>query len=148
MDKKTRKAQVVVAALDSKRQSFTFLLLQTNLRRGSFWQNITGKIDDGETYEEGALREAIEETGLQIDSIVEMTDLGLVHEFTDERKRNVTERSFLFIVSEPWEIKIDPSEHQAYKWVDQKELFPEIVKHQGNYEALEKSQALLRNWGA
>jgi len=146
MSKKTRKAQVVIAAIDSERQSFSFLLMQTNVRRGSFWQNVTGKIEENETYDEGALREAIEETQLKVESIVDMIDLKLSHNFTDERKRDVHEKSFLFIVDHRWEVSWDPHEHQAYKWVPIEDIHPEMVKHKGNFEAIEQSFKILKSW--
>jgi dihydroneopterin triphosphate diphosphatase len=145
MDKKTRKAQVVLAVIDHDRQSFTFLLLKTNKKRGEFWQNVTGKIEANETYEEGALREAIEETGLKIDSIVDILDLNLEHDFIDNRKRAVHEKSFLIVLDQAWDVKIDSKEHQEFKWVTFKDLSDDLVKYQGNYEALQMSVLLLKH---
>jgi 8-oxo-dGTP pyrophosphatase MutT (NUDIX family) len=147
MEKKTKKSQIVIAAIDENRQSFSFLLLQTNKQRGHFWQNVTGKIEKDETYEEGGLREAIEETSLKVESIIDIVDLGITHTFTDERKRNVHERSFLIIADTKWDVKIDPKEHESFKWIPIEELDPDLVKHKGNFEALEKSQLLLKHWG-
>jgi 8-oxo-dGTP pyrophosphatase MutT (NUDIX family) len=147
MGNKTKKAQVILAVIDESSQSFEFLLLQTNEKRGSFWQNVTGKVEDGETIEEGGLREAIEETGLAIEGIVDIKGLGLTYEFTDSRQRKVHEESFLIILDEKWSVKIDPHEHQAFKWVPLREITRDSVKHQSNYETLAKSIALLRHWG-
>lgn len=147
MANKTKKAQVVLTVIDESRHSFHFLLLQTNERRGSFWQNVTGKVEDGETIEEGGLREAIEETNLNIESIVDIINLGLVFEFTDQRERKVHEECFLIILDKKWEVKIDSNEHQSYKWVPLNEIHPEIVKYRSNLEALEKSNKILRHWG-
>jgi 8-oxo-dGTP pyrophosphatase MutT (NUDIX family) len=147
MDNKTKKAQVVVAAIDENSQSFQFLLLQTNEKRGEFWQNVTGKVEENETFEEGGLREAIEETGLKIEHIVDLTDLGLEYQFTDKRSRKVFEKSFLIILDKKWDVKIDPSEHQAYKWVDVLKVNEDSVKHQSNFECLTKAQYILKHWG-
>ena len=147
MDQKTKKAQVILAAIDEASQSFQFLLLQTNERRGKFWQNVTGRIEKGETFEEGGLREAIEESGLKIESIVDIVDLGLTYEFVDQRERNVREKSFLIICDNKWDITIDPKEHQDFKWVDQKEIEEGIVKYRSNLETLEKAKLILRHWG-
>ncbi len=147
MDNKTKKAQVVIVAIDSSRQAFEFLLLQTNDRRGAFWQNVTGKIEDKETFEEGGLREAIEETNLSIEFIVDMLDLGLVYEFTDQRKRKVREKCFLLILDSKWDIKIDPHEHKNFKWVPMNELHEDIVEYKSNYETIQKSQQILKHWG-
>lgn len=147
MAEKTKKAQVVIAAIDQASQSFHFLLLQTNVKRGSFWQNVTGKIEADETFEEGGLREAIEETKLNIESIVDIVNLDLKYEFTDLRKRNVVEECFLFIFDNKWEVKIDPHEHQAHKWVSINDINRESVHFESNYEPLKKSQKLLKHWG-
>jgi 8-oxo-dGTP pyrophosphatase MutT (NUDIX family) len=147
MDDKTKKAQVLLAAIDEASQSFKFLLLQTNERRGKFWQNVTGKVEGNETFEEGGLREAIEETGMKIESIVDLVDLGLSYNFTDQRERKVHEKCFLIILDKTWDIKIDPKEHQAYKWVDQSEVKEGIVKFKSNLETLIKAKSILRHWG-
>lgn len=147
MSKKIKKAQVIVATASESRQGFEILLLQTNERRGSFWQNVTGKIEDNETYEEGALREAVEETQLGVDDIVDIIPLALSFEFTDQRQRKVKEECFLIILDKKWEIKIDPSEHQNFKWVPMEEINDESVKFHSNFEALEKAIKILKRWG-
>lgn len=147
MTQKTKKAQVVIAAVDHEQNSFSLLLLQTNQKRGEFWQNVTGKIEDNETYEEGGLREAIEETQLKIEDIIEMRDLELSYEFIDQRKRDVHEESFLLVLDRKWNVVIDPKEHQNFKWVDMSKLNEDSVKHKSNYEAIRKSLKLLKHWG-
>lgn len=147
MDQKTKKAQVILAAIDKTSQNIKFLLLQTNERRGKFWQNVTGKIEDNETFEEGGLREAIEETQLSIESIVDIVDLGLTYEFTDSRQRKCHEKSFLIILDELWDVKLDPKEHLDFKWISQEEVEEGIVKFRSNLETLEKAKLILRHWG-
>lgn len=147
MTSKTKKAQVVLAALDQPSHKFQFLLLRTNERRGGFWQNVTGKLEDNETYEEGGLREAIEETRLPIESIMDILNLGLNYEFTDQRERKVHEESFLIILDQKWEVKIDSHEHQDFKWIGIDEIHRDSVKHASNYETLVKAQHLLKHWG-
>lgn len=146
MANKTKKAQVVLAAIDETSQSFDFLLLQTNERRGSFWQNVTGKVEDGETIEEGGLREAIEETALDIEHIVDIIDLKLTYEFTDQHNRKVHEECYLIILDKKWQVKLDPHEHQGFKWVPLNEITAGSVKFHSNYEALEKSIKILKQW--
>jgi 8-oxo-dGTP pyrophosphatase MutT (NUDIX family) len=144
---KTKKAQVVLATIDQVSHTFNFLLLQTNVRRGSFWQNVTGKIEAEETFEEGGLREAIEETNLKVESIVDIINLGLKYEFVDQRERKVHEESFLIILDGKWDVKIDSHEHRDFKWVGLNDIHRESVKHESNYETLLKSQKLLKHWG-
>ena len=147
METKTRKAQVVLAAIDEASHSFQILLLQTNQKRGLFWQNVTGKIDEGETFEEGGLREAIEETKLNIESIVDIVDLGLTYNFTDSRGRKVNEKCFLIILDKKWEICLDPHEHVSHKWVPVQEINSDSVKYSSNFETLQKSISILKHWG-
>jgi 8-oxo-dGTP pyrophosphatase MutT (NUDIX family) len=147
METKTRKAQVVLAAIDESSQSFQILLLQTNEKRGFFWQNVTGKIDDGETFEEGGLREAIEETQLNIEAIIDIVDLGLSYNFTDSRGRKVQEKSFLIILDKKWDVKIDPHEHACHQWVSLHQIDENSVKYSSNFETLQKSLSILRHWG-
>lgn len=141
MATKTRKAQVVICGYDAQSQSLSWLLLQTNEKRGSFWQNVTGKVDAGETYEEGALREVIEETKLDPKWIVHFIDLKLSHDFIDERKRDVHEKCYLLVVDRKFKVTIDPHEHRAHRW--EKNLSREVVKHQGNFEALVIAQHIM-----
>ena len=147
MDSKRKKAQVVVAVIDDASHSFSFLLLQTNEKRGSFWQNVTGKLDGEETYEEGGLREAIEETNLDIEHIIDILDLGLSYNFTDQRGHKVHEKSFLIILDKKFEVKIDSHEHQAFKWVGLDEINDESVKFSSNLETIRKAQNILKHWG-
>lgn len=142
MARKTRKAQVVIAGLDAQSQSVSYLLLQTNVKRGSYWQNVTGKIDAGESYEHGAIREAIEETQLRPEWIVHFIDLNLSHNFIDDKNRDVHEKSYLLIVDRLFEVTIDPHEHQNYRW--EKTVSREMVRHLGNFEAIEIADGIIR----
>ncbi|MFL5783318.1 MAG: NUDIX domain-containing protein [Bacteriovoracaceae bacterium] len=141
MSQKTRKAQVVVAAFDAQSQSFSYLLLQTNQRRGEFWQNVTGKVEEGESYEEGGLREVIEETSLKPEWVLNFIDLNLSHDFMDQWNRNVHEKCFLCLVDHPFAVKIDPGEHESHRW--EKNISRKSVKHEGNFEALQKAIKIL-----
>jgi len=141
MPKKTRKAQVVIVGYDAQSQSLNYLFLQTNQKRGSYWQNVTGKIDAGESYEEGALREAIEESKLKPEWIIHFIDLKLSHNFIDDKKRDVHEKSFLCLLDRTFEVTIDPHEHQDYRW--EKAPARSSVKHQGNYEAIEAAKKII-----
>lgn len=147
MSKKTKKAQVVIAAIDSVSQSFSLLLMQTNQKRGEFWQNVTGKVEDEETFEEGGLREAMEETGLTLESIIDLLELGLTFDFVDQRSRHVHEKTFLLILDKKWDVKIDPKEHQGYRWISLDELSEDSVKYPSNFETLLKAKHLLKHWG-
>ncbi len=141
MSLKTRKAQVVIAGYDAQSQSLSYLLMQTNKKRGEFWQNVTGKIETGETFEVGALREVMEETGFKIDWMIHFIDLDLTHKFIDQRNRDVVEKSYLILVDHLFEVSIDPHEHQSHRWV--KNISRKSVLHFGNFEALEKAKNII-----
>jgi 8-oxo-dGTP pyrophosphatase MutT (NUDIX family) len=143
MKLKTRKAQVVIAIFDSEKKDYLFLLLQTNQKRGAFWQNVTGKVDDHESFKEGALREATEETQLAVSNILDFIDLDLIFEFQDKRNRHATEHCFLMILNQPWKIIIDPQEHQNYKWISSLELNSKSVHFESNYNCLLKAKSYL-----
>lgn len=142
MPKKTRKAQVVIAGYDAQSQSVSYLLMQTNQRRGEFWQNVTGKVDPGETFEEGALREVIEETNLSPEWLVHFVDLKLSHHFIDDRKRDVHEKAFLCLIDRTFGVTVDPHEHQDFRW--EKSPVRSSVKHLGNFEALQAAKKMIQ----
>lgn len=137
---------MVLAAIDEASHSFHFLLLQTNERRGLFWQNVTGKLEEKESFEEGGLREAMEETNLPLDKIVDIINLNLRFDFIDLRERNVHEESFLIVLDGKWEVKLDGHEHSNFRWVPLSEIKEGIVKFESNFEALQKSVNLLKKW--
>jgi len=147
MGNKIKKVQVVLAAIDQNSHSFNLSLLKTNEKRGSFWQNVTGKVEDGETFEEAGLREAIEETGLNIHHIIDLINLNISFEFTDQRGRKVHEECFMIIMDEGWNITIDPHEHETFKWINLNEVSPDCVKYSSNFDALKKATSILRQWG-
>ena len=146
MSQRHRKVQVVIAAVSQANQ-FDLLLLKTNEKRGEFWQNVTGSVEKKETFEEAALREAMEETDLKIESIVEMLDLEQSFSFVDRWERKVEEECFLFVLDKSWNVKIDPKEHQNYKWVAYDKIHKDSVKYPSNFETIEKSIKLLRQRG-
>ena len=122
-------------------------MLQTNKKRGSFWQNVTGKVEIGETLDEGGLREAIEETGLKVENILDFIDLNLAFEFIDQRGRKVEEKCFLIILDKKWDVILDPLEHEHFKWVRIQDINSESVYHSSNFRAIEKTIHLLNRWG-
>lgn len=144
MPKKRRKAQVVVCMQEALSQNISFLILQTNKKRGQFWQNVTGSIDEDETYLEGALREAKEETGIGKKNIEEIIDLEKTHRFIDRKNREVKERVFLLLAKSSWKIQIDPKEHSDYKWIEMTKALDNPLEYPTNNEALELAAKFLK----
>ncbi|MEO6023742.1 MAG: dihydroneopterin triphosphate diphosphatase [Burkholderiales bacterium] len=101
------------------------LLLERTDRPG-FWQSVTGSQDAGETLHQTAIRELLEETGLNAEE----------HLITDWETQNVyeiypiwrhryapgitqnTEHVFGLMVPRPLPIAVAPREHVQYEWLD------------------------------
>ncbi len=115
------------------------LLLRLIPRRGAFWQPVTGRVEPGESFAEGALREAQEESGLHFERQPQY--LGLEHTFPGRANWTVHERSFflpLFGGSSPPTPTLDGKEHDAFAWLDPLEAAAR-VKYPGNRQAIERA---------
>ena len=78
--------QVAVYCVRSRGSHWEFLLLHRVLDRLSFWQAVTGGVEDDEDYYAAALRELNEETGFEpID--LEMIDYSYVFPVQEEMRR-------------------------------------------------------------
>lgn len=134
MSKLKKKVQVIVF-----RKAFSgieLLLLQTNERRGYFWQNITGSVDQGETYEKAALREFAEETGVE-SRPEKLIKLDLVFNFKDRWGKQAVEKCFVFILNGRFDIIIDPDEHSDFRWIPLDQVQSEDYQYPSNYEAFQ-----------
>ena len=88
---------------------------------GFWWQSVTGMMEPGETPEETAHRELMEETGLQ----GTLRPLGLSHSFwvdptivrfPDAEPRFNTETCFSMEVPSDAPVRLEPSEHSEFLW--------------------------------
>ncbi len=145
MKKKTKKIQCVIIATQKSTSNKLCLLLQTNKRRGLFWQNVTGKVEKNEDFEEAVLREVMEETHFPETLLESLINLEMTHFFTDQYEREVEEKAFLLLAKDTWEPKLDPNEHESYRWIDIKEIKRSSVKFEGNYEVLKAAINFLNN---
>ena len=134
---KKRKVQTVIfhRTNDNKKH---FLLLKMRNDRGGFWQNVTGGVDSGESFDDAALREAIEETSIQKKNILNFESLNYQFEFHDRWNNDVIEEVFFLEAKVKWDVKIDPSEHTEFKWVSEEELDKNSVHFETNFKALNK----------
>lgn len=94
------------------------LLLQVPKREGkheTFWQPITGGIENGETSAQAALREIAEEAGLLLDDS-DLTEVTSKH--TVVISPDLTISKTLYIARTPaTAVTINPLEHSDYQWV-------------------------------
>lgn len=114
------KVQVWIHARGPARGQLQVLLLKTRPDRGSFWQPVTGSVEPGESIEAAALREAREETGLELAQAPR--PLGYEFSFVDRWGREATETAFAIEIplvnAAPPEVKLDPHEHMEAAWLD------------------------------
>lgn len=97
----------------------------------TFWQSVTGGIDDGESAIDTAYRELKEETGIDAKALgIEVIDHHTTnhydirpcwqHRYIANAKEN-TEYVFSICVPSKIKITLNPSEHTEYKWLSQTE---------------------------
>jgi 8-oxo-dGTP pyrophosphatase MutT (NUDIX family) len=133
MDK--RKVQSVIFYCDANDKKH-FLLLKVNERRGLFWQNSTGSVDEGEDFLAAAKREAIEETCISAQNIESITLSDISFTFQDRWGFNALEKVFFIKCKEIWDVKIDPSEHVDFKWIIESEFTPTCLKYSSNSHSI------------
>lgn len=101
------------------------LLLERALHPG-YWQSVTGSQEDGESLIETAVREVREETGI-VASTTDLVDwktkntFEIFEEWRHRYAPNVshnTEHVFSLQVQDSTPVRISPTEHIAYCWLD------------------------------
>ncbi len=125
------KAQVWILSKFDNRE-LRVLLLKTLPERGAFWQPVTGKVEPGETIQKGALREAIEETGLA--PLRSIESLGM--DFTFDGKWGPTHETVFYFETYPGcpAATLDKKEHSEFVWLPLDEAHSRI-----HYEANRKA---------
>lgn len=89
-------------------------------KRGGGWHPVTGGIDEGEEFLDGAKREVLEETGFHSGA---GKWIDLEHHFHFEGRFGLAEEKAygLILKKAPANPVIDPKEHLAFEWVSLKE---------------------------
>ena len=115
------------------------LLLKVKTEQLSFWQPITGGIENGESSEIACIREIFEETGLEI----ELTELLQVGHHTVVIDEDLTIFKTLFLVkTQKKDIHLS-DEHIDFMWTEVKNV-PDILYWQSNQETFQKILEKLR----
>ena len=128
------KVQVVILKKDN--ESYDTLLLQTNQKRGSFWQNITGGVElNDSSIHHAAQREIKEEIGLELE-IQKIISLNQHFEYYDQN-RDITYKEHFFVAIIPSKANITLSEeHINFKWVNTKFISLSNYKFESSFAAL------------
>ena len=126
------------------RDDFKVLLMERADKKG-FWQSVTGSLEENETPRDAAIREVLEETGIDSTQYhLEDWELSHVYEiYAHWRYRyapNITHnREHIFALKVPASIPIQLSadEHVQYLWVDWRDALDKVFSWT-NVEAIKK----------
>ncbi|MCB9094269.1 MAG: NUDIX domain-containing protein [Halobacteriovoraceae bacterium] len=142
-----KKVQVVVLGRNnSSSADLEVLVFKTNKERGSFWQNVTGSVEPHESFYEAAVRELVEETG--IDKSVAEKKINQIETeffFTDRKDRHVQEKVY-FYLGPKFDVQMS-DEHVDYKWLPVRKVQSNGYRYESNYQALLKAIEKLSTTG-
>src|SRR5690349_7026898 len=141
-----RSVQVIIFTETTEQREF--LLLKRIAHDMTFWQGVTGSLEEGETHREAAVREVQEETGI-ICCNEELIDLHLTNVFeiapawrTKFSPGTTHNEEVCFALKvEPCEIQHDAREHIAFMWVDYETAVSMLY-----WESNKKAFAVLQQW--
>ena len=138
--------QVCVFLYRDREKGRQYLLLHRVTRQGSFWQGVTGALEEGETLLQAAAREVLEETALTPAKICPV-DFSYRFPVSDEWREaygpdpdEIVEH--VFVAKVTGDDPILSSEHDAWQWRVPKGA-AETLKWQTNIEALWKCEAFI-----
>ena len=119
------------------------VLLIERADKAGFWQSVTGSVEGEESLRETAIRETLEETGLDA-TAYKLSDWSLSHiyeiyphwrhRYAPGVTRN-TEHIFGLELPATLPVKLSPQEHVRYEWVDWREAAKRVFSWT-NVEAL------------
>ncbi len=129
---KTNNQIEIIVFKKEPESSFRYLMLKRNPKKGGFWQPITGNVEIGETFEDAAIRELREETGIA--KFIRIFDTGYFFEFFDNNRQQ-HEKVFAVEVGAETEVRLS-EEHTEFQWATKNECFAKYLKYPGNISGL------------
>lgn len=122
------KNKVVAKAFIRHNQKFLILKRsETDTKLPLKWDLAGGKIDEGESIDEGFLREVKEESGLELSRYKLLYSVTSAKDVLDTQAKNFV---FLIFFAESTSDEVMLSfEHSEYRWVDKEELFEPMRDH-------------------
>ena len=140
--------QVLIYPIRKTDEGWDFLLLKRVKDRGGFWQGVTGAPEGDETLYEAAKRELHEETGFSSVKLIK-TDISYIIPMEDRWKdiypegiKQIPEYLFIAITHQVGPPKIDPIEHNNWKWCSYEDAM-NLLSLEDNKRALEHVQKFL-----
>jgi len=134
--------QVLVYPVRKLNENWEYLMLKRVKNRGGFWQGVTGAPENVETLSEGAKRELYEETGYNPLNLIK-TDISYIIPMEDRWKdiypegtTEIPEYLFIAKIEELSPPKIDPIEHNDWKWCPYEEAM-NLLTWEDNKRALD-----------
>lgn len=105
------------------------VLIMERADKAGFWQSVTGSLEAGETPRQAAMREVLEETGLNAEQY-DLQDWQVTntyeiyphwrYRYAPGVTSNV-EHQFALVLPSDLPIQLAPDEHLQYAWVDWRE---------------------------
>ncbi len=123
MEIKTRMVEAHLVAIEKGEIEFLLIKRAEKEIYPNIWQMVTGKIEEGETAYQAALREIKEETGLEVKEMWTVPNVNSFYSPNDDSIIFIP--VFLALVNKK-EVKLS-EEHSDFKWVDSEkaiELLP------------------------
>lgn len=126
------------------RSSQRVLMLQRN-DDPNFWQSVTGSLEKGESVQQTALREVMEETGIDIlaeglalQDCQRSVEFEIFAHYRHRYSPGTTHNlEHWFCLALPDERNIILTEHQAYQWLDASQA-AQLTKSWSNRQAIEE----------